>query len=56
MLYMIEAQSTGDYSFVTKQYGLLLEHEARAVVKRINQRMQTMFSPTVFYMTPVLDT
>lgn len=55
MLYMVAARSTGDYSFVTRNYGVMTEEKAIQVVQKLNLRMDCYFSPTRFYITPVLD-
>lgn len=55
MLYMIEAKSTGDYSFITSELGYFTWEEGLKKAKELTIRMQCYGSRTRFYITPVLD-
>lgn len=55
MLYMVECQSTGDYSFITKQVGPLTKERAITAATEMTQRLKVYGSLTRFYITPILD-
>lgn len=54
-MYMVEAISTGDYSWVTAKVGMLSKEDALAEAQRLTERLQCYGSLTTFYITPVLD-
>lgn len=54
-MYMVEAISTGDYSWVTAKVGMLSKEAALAEAKRLTERLQCYGSLTTFHITPVLD-
>lgn len=55
MLYMIEAKSTGDYSFVTKRLGYFSHKAGVKKAMAMNRLMIIYLSKTRFYLTPILD-
>ena len=54
-MYMVEAISTGDYSFITADVGILSKEAAQAMADKLTERLRCYGSLTVFYITPVLD-